>query len=276
MQNIGRVLGLNVGLALLAAGCAEQQRTQCNPLEAAPAPITLGEVIVAGRSDAGTVYVIEQPNEAPELRAFASSGDVLVRHVVAGSGVDNREDGSLHYNLLVDTAANGFTLIAEVEGDHKRMLLASGSLPKQLDIDPAQGEELEIVGEDVLEKLTLRNLPDDVHVEYWASLPDGARMLVVRPEHDWSYEQFRLFLGPLDRMQEREVFEVTRAKDGGSTHILFDLGSRRADVFFPHRLDGMGGVIDGPVTLDDGSSTLELTLDDSQNELGDASFVCLP
>ena len=72
------------------------------------------------------------------------------------------------------------------------------------------------------------------------------------------------------------MYNVSRARDGGSTHIEFDLDSRHPDVFFPHRLDGMGGVIDEPVTLDDGTATIELTLDETQDGLPDASFRCLP
>lgn len=248
---------------------------KCDPLGAAPAPIALGEAIAIGRASDGTLYLIERPDESSEYRAFESSGSSLVRHVVAGTGEGHDADGTDHYNILVDSAADGFTLIAEVSRDRRRMLVAPGWLAKQLDIDAAQGEELEIVGKEALEPLTLHNLPGDVHIEYSAALPDGERLVVVRPEYDASYEQFRLFLGPRERMEEREVFAVNRSKDGGSTHIEFQLGARRADVFFPHRFDGMGGVVDEPVTLDDGGTTLELALDRPPAAPEGASYRCL-
>ena len=171
-----------------------------------------------------------------------------------------------------------FTLLIELGGAMTRMMVVEGSLgrDKNLTISAAAGEELEIVSKAALDSLAVQNLPGDVHVEYSARLSDGARLIVLRPEHDWSYEDFRVFFGPADRVEERHVTSVTRARDGGSTHIDFEVGSEAAVAFFPSRLAVDGVARDEPDTLEIGAKSLDLErLPMEALELDGLKFACL-
>jgi len=95
------------------------------------------------------------------------------------------------------------------------------------------GEELTVVPDAVLDDYVLRNLPGDVEIEYIASVETGERLVVIRPSEDWTYDDFRLFIGEPDRLVERQVESVLRARDGGSTWIRFDFHGETAEVSFP-------------------------------------------
>jgi hypothetical protein len=72
-----------------------------------------------------------------------------------------------------------------------------------------------------------------VFVEYAAEIPDGRRLVVTRPQDDWGYDDFRLFLGPPERVEERKVNSVQRARDGGTTTISFQIEGAAAEAFIP-------------------------------------------
>lgn len=59
----------------------------------------------------------------------------------------------------------------------------------------AQGDELALVGAETLSGLTVRDQPNVVLVEHDGRTNDGHRIVVTRPDHDWTYEDFRVFYG---------------------------------------------------------------------------------
>jgi hypothetical protein len=100
-------------------------------------------------------------------------------------------------------------------------------------------------------------------------------LVVLRPEHDWNYENFRLFLGPSNNLEERQVTNATRALDGGSTWIMFQLSGHEATAFFPHRLLGPDTIQAEPATLEAAGTTRELRLlSSAASDLDGVSFVC--
>ena len=119
-----------------------------------------------------------------------------------------------------------------------------------------------------VQALKLHNLGGGVFVEYAADSPDGRRLVVTRPEDDWSYEDFRLFLGPPERVEERKVDSVTRARDGGTTTIRFQLDGAAAEAFFPAPQN-----VTEPATLKHGGQTITLTVTRGSPPTG-LQFLC--
>jgi hypothetical protein len=246
--------------AVASAGCPTEERelVACEPFATTQVPLELGTVLAVGKAKVGTLFAVDEPGESGEFRLFVSDGKALVRRDVNGSGEES--EGAVKRIGLTVGGDAPFTLLIELGGTMTRMMVVEGPLgrDKNLTISAAAGEELEIVSKAALDSLTVQNLPGDVRVEYSARLSDGARLIVTRPEHDWSYEDFRVFFGPAERVEERQVKSVTRARDGGSTHIDFEVGSEAAVAFFPSRLAAEGVVRDEPDTLEIGAKSFAL------------------
>ncbi len=213
--------------------------------------ITLGTILGVGKSPTtGTIYVVDQVGATQ--RVFVSSTEgavtptlVLKRQVVNGTGsgpdflVLNSNGPDAIVTVQIDTPA----------GQPKRMGVVQGILEDRKTMVIGQdGEELTVLNDSDIAGLYLRNLPQSVTTEYAAATEDGRNILVVRPTYDWTYEDFRVFLGSAAKMTERGLVKVSRAKDGGSTKIVFDLDGSTATADFPViRTDA--GFGDGPATL---------------------------
>ena len=72
-------------------------------------------------------------------------------------------------------------------------------------------------------------------------------------------------------LAERQVLDVTRLRDGGTTTLVFELDGTEASALFPASLDGMP---DAP-TLTVGHVVLTLTEVESEGELERLRFECL-
>ena len=203
----------------------------CDPFESRPEPIELGAVIAAGEDAAGTIYVVSRPASGdPSEYVFVSEGSELVRQRIAGSGSSN---GMLELSITEHTPP--FRLIVFMRGTGTaRIQLAHDADDRGVPL-AGEAETLETVGGDRIEALTLRNLPGEVRFEHGGALEDGRVLIVTRPEDDWSYEDFRVFFGPLDRIVEREVFYAGR---GSSTIIELDIDGQRAEAGFPSIFEG--------------------------------------
>ena len=280
MTQRGPVFSLLLTAALLGSGCPQDDDgpQSSRAAHTTPVPIKLGHVTAVGKATDGTLYVVDDnPEDPSDHRLFVSDDLTLVRREVSGSGESN-EDGAQRLSLSV-VGAKPFTLFVEIRGTPTRMLVVSGPLQdKNLDISAHEGDELEVVDASVLSGLRARNLPGDVVVEYSAKVESTRRLIVTRPEHDWSYEDFRVFFGESDRVEEQNVISVVRALDGGSTWIRFKLGAEDAEAFFPTRLQAPGEQAPTePDTLEIGSKSLEIELlPMDEQDLEGLSFMCLP
>jgi hypothetical protein len=200
----------------------------CDPLAARPQAITLGTVLGIGKDAGGTLYVLAKRTDSDYL-VFVSAGATLQRQRVSGTGEVN-QDGVMITSVSAGEGAAQFTLQLEVRGNEKRMgLLRGASAGKGFDV--GQGETLQVVGTDALAGLTLANLPGTIVIEYQAQLADGRRVLVTRPQDDWSYGDFRLYLGSAAEVAERRVSNVERTRSGTTT-ITFTLDFQAASVHF--------------------------------------------
>ena len=226
----------------------------CDPFAARPLPITLGTVIAVGQSAAGVIYAVDQ--HGYEQRVFVSdaSGE-LVRQRIDGAG-----SGPDFYVFSVGEHDPPFVLqIDTPSGGTMRMGVFSGTLnDRKTFVIGQDGEELTMLPAGSIATSPLRNLPGDVVVEYVAGLPNGDVMVVTRPRDDWSYADSRLFLGPLGALAERKVSDLSRAQDGGSPTITFDLDGSSAVASFPV-VFAAGVFAPGPATLTVGADTTSLT-----------------
>ena len=220
-------------VALLSCGgtsASDGALAPCQPLEAREVPTTVGALLGVGQGSGGVLYVVEQ--EGSDHRLFVSSGTELRRVRISGSG-------TLPNNSVVLSVSEHqppFRLKLEGAGTPAlRMGLWLNPDPMRRDFTVGvEGETLVVRRREALNGLVVRNLEGAVHTEYLAQIEDGRRLLVVRPEDDGSYTDFRVFVGTPERMDERAVTSVLRERDGGTTHIRFALDDgTEALAYFP-------------------------------------------
>ena len=130
-----------------------------------------------------------------------------------------------------------------------------------------RGETLTVLGADALAGYTLQNLPGTIDVEYFATLADGRTMVVARPDVDWSYADFRVFLSTsaTSPLIECKVINIAR---GSFTDILFDLDGAQATAHFSSTL------APGPSTLTVGSDSSELAVMAPATRPTGVTFLC--
>ena len=275
MRNLKRphplfaALFVAVALASCGGGASSGPASKtCDPLADDPQPITLGKVLGAGRDADGIVYVIDRPSQG-EARLFVSDGMTLKRRPTGGSGSGSQPDGS---SFEVVTSGRGdAALTVEIvtdAGGTVTMGVVHGALATKTFTIGMQGDTLTVLGPDALEGYTVENLPGAIYVEYVAALPNGRTMVVTRPEVDWTYADFRVFLSTsaTSPLLERKVVNVGR---GSFTNILFDLDGTQATAHFSSSL------APGPSTLTVGAASFELTVMPPGTRPTGVTFLCL-
>ncbi len=241
---------------ILLAGCGGSSSTSsssarhpCDPLAANAQPVSLHTIVGIGKDSNGTLYVVDQVDFGT-FQVFVSSQGGLYRQRIAGSG----QTSNLYVFSVTDHTPQ-FTLEVSIENGKTRMGVVTGPFNGKSFTIGQQGEELTVVGKDAIAGMPLHNLPGNIVVEYAEQLPDQRVMVVTRPQDDWTYQDFRLFLGPLDKVLERRVDNVAR---GNSTTILFELDGSQATAFFPLTFTSTGAV-EGQATLTVDGKTSNLT-----------------
>ena len=251
MGSLRQTAPLLAAVLSMACGAGSGNPTQCNPLGSSAATIQLGTVIGAGKHADGTIYVADRLGD--DSRVFVSSGTTLQRRRIAGSG----QLGSTAYVFTISDEPAFILKIEVSSGSASRMGVIRGAFAGRDFEIGQQGDVLEVLPADAVAGMTVANLPGEVFVEYAASLPDGRHLVVVRPNDDWTYEDFRLFLGTPERMLERHVLSVSRGRDGGTTHIDFVEDGATVQAYFPSPI---GGPSYPPPSLTEGDRQSVLTL----------------
>jgi hypothetical protein len=248
--------------------------TACDPFADQERPIALGELLGAGKDSHGTYYVVDSGDgDGGEPRVYVSDGDVLERQRIAGTASISTPDGRLLVFSILERDPD-LTVAVEESGGETRMGVLEGDFAGRTFVIGEDGEELTAVPASEIADMELRNLPGDVVLEYAAELEDGRLLVVTRPYDDWSHDDFRIFLGPTARLEERTVHQVVRARDGGSTTIEFDLEEDHATAAFPVVFDEQSMNFEpGSATLSVSGELQELTRLDEV--LGDIEYVCL-
>ena len=258
---------------LVVAGCyvkgdpyVAPETSACEPLVSVEAPIELGTVIGIGEAADRTVYLMDEV--APSTRVFVSNGGELRRMPVSGGGTITGEGLETHLAIFEYGGAE-FRMGVEVRDGATRVAVGPVG-ERSFEAVLADGEELTVLPETVLDDYVLRNLPGDVEIEYVASVETGERLVVIRPTEEWTIDDFRLFIGEPERLIERQVTSVVRARDGGSTWIRFDFQGESAEVSFPTPL----AEPPDPATLTTGTGTYAVELLPPEN-VTSFSFECL-
>jgi hypothetical protein len=97
---------------------------------------------------------------------------------------------------------------------------------------------------------------------------------VLRPQDFESYDEFRVFFGPAEKLSERVVDNVSRARDGGSTYIEFMVDGEVALASFPMEFENETFVRGEPsLTVDDDELSIELMAEGTAP--ADAAYYCL-
>jgi len=271
---------LAVGLSVVS-GCSETGGqgaagdVPCTPFgDTFPAPIALGTVLGIGRHADGTVYVLDETSTG--YRAFVSGYGLafsdpvtLYRKEISGSGSGARDAGHWYVVTVLDPGAP-FALKVDDTSGALRMGVVRGTFSDRDFVIGETGDVLTVQTAEEIAGLAVRDLPDGDVVEYGAALPDGRDLAVIRPAHDWSYEDFRLFLGDNKQMVERPVLSVDRARDGGTTTIVFTLDGARATAYFPAPISGAGA------SLTTTGATVPLTIAPAGSAPVTLTYLCLP
>jgi hypothetical protein len=252
------------GGSAIATGCSSSTSAgvstsgACDPLT--PPTITLGTVLGVGKDAQGTLYVadVAPGTGSPDGqdRVFVSSGSVLVRQHVTGTGEsgsppnasytlsfqDPSEASSMVRALLIQQSAGQATSMALGPGDSKSF---TGGTP------------LALLSASALTGLTLRNEPNVV--QFVADVSNGDAIVVVAPMDPYGSGDFRLFYGPPAQMAQRTI--TSYGADCCGTSVVFQVGSASYTARFnlEPAEGGLGGT-PGPSTLDTGSATLDVTV----------------
>lgn len=244
---------------VMAAGCgtpdaADSGSMPCAPLATtAAAPIALGSVLGIGQDADGTIYVLDEASTGYRVFVSDSAGN-LVRKAVTGSSSGGQGTAAWYVAIVSDPAAP-FMLKVDGSSGTMRIGIVRGVATTRDFTVGETGDVLTVEDAGAIAGMTALDLAGTVTVEYWAGLPDGRTLIVTRPEQDWDYSDFRLFLGTQDRMLEHPVSSVVRARDGGTTTIVFTADGGRATAFFPSALAD-----DATPTLTMDGATVALTL----------------
>jgi len=254
-----------------APGVPDSGWSTCQPLSEETLAISLASVLGAGQDADGTIYVVDEAGS--ELRAFISEGGELYRQRVSGSGQVTSAAGLVTVVSLLELEPP-LTLQVEEAADHaQRMGVFSGPLDTKSFSIGEQGEELTLLTAPELQGVPLHNYPAEILVEYSAELTDGRWLVVLRPRDFDSYEQFRVFFGPPERLAERRLLDIARARDGGSTSLVFDVDGEQAHAEFPIELVDEQ-FVPGDPSLELGGTSLDLTLQAPAAGPDGASYFC--
>jgi len=258
-------------LVAVVTGCGNgtSEDRSCTPLASEPAQeIFLSTVLGIGRHADGTLYLLDQRGPG-DYRAFVSQGASLGRRSISGIGTGQEAAGTWYVVTIEDPDAP-FTLKVDDTSGALRMGVVRGVFADRDFVIGEMGDVLEVQSTDAITGMTVLDVPGGAVVEYFAHLPDGRALVVTRPSADWSYGDFRLFVGTAERMIQQPVASVQRARDGGTTWIQFTLDGTTAIAFFPSPL-----LEGGYPTLDVGGDSLTLALEPAGTSPTNFSFLCL-
>jgi len=202
----------------------------CDPFQAPVVSLELETILGAGEAADGTFYVADSIEGSD--RMFVGTAEGLARVRVLGSGSESTSTGSITALTFLAPDDTVATFLIAVEGATTTLSLVAGSYRPGPE-PPPDPEVLAVIDDATARATPVGGWVNPIVLEYHALVDGTDPLIVVRPELDWSYEDFRLFLGAGSEATERRVASVTRARDGGSTHVVFDLDGQTADAFFP-------------------------------------------
>lgn len=237
------------GEASGGAGSGSSSLHACDPLASVTSAVQLeaAQVVAAGSAADGTFYVVYG-----DERLFVGDPDGLVERVVIGLGQTGSQT-DLDY-----TDDDGTAVKVEVteDGGTTQMRVARGEQSSK-GVDPGSGEVLTPADAEMIASIPASTTASFV-IDFAASLVDGRELVVVAPEHDVEYEQFRVFLGPTTDLAQRAVSNFGSSRSGQRFATL-TIDGAAAELTY---LAGGSTVLNpngGPTTLTVSGTVLELT-----------------
>ncbi len=178
----------------------------CQPLAPVTSSVTLTEsqIVGAGQAQDGTLYVVTTGKLGPRL--FVAEDMQLIEQYVDGSGGDT---------LVMYEDAKGVQHVIEVEGSgaDMHMGIATGPLPDKTFVIGSVGEELTLVDASAVLAMPAQNT-QTFHIDYVGEASDGSYIVVTAPDHASSYDDYRLFLGQVEALQQQLVTEFDASLSG--------------------------------------------------------------
>lgn len=261
--------------ALTGADAGATVLIACDPLAAMPLPITLGTVSAAGRAADGTLYVVSSAGTA-NTHVFVSSGQILQRKRASGSGSSGGATGDVDQTVSFEEGSTPNRLVfKQTNGVVKGIALVHDGGKSFFDELPASAEQLTIVPASELARFELRNLAGEQVLELSARTAEGNRVVVTRPE-DWSsYNDFRVFYGSRDALDERRARDAGSSKSG-SRFLTFDVDGADFELSFGRVLLRVGESSPNSGSLKTPAGEPVLSLDDETMGLPPGlTFRCL-
>lgn len=224
--------------------------TPCDPLIMPPVQPHIMPPVAVGRTGSGAIYVVDRLDSGMNRlgvfhrlpsRFFVADGRTLVRQ--DGYGGLGQSTDDWHYGRFgtVDGSVHGMLRVRRTPGVPANLTPADVSMavfdgPAASHRLPSQrfdeGTPIEVLPECAVTGYAVVDPLRERRSKYAAEDAHGNEILVTSPVFDWSTERFKLFYGPRDHVLERAVATVGRAKDGGTTHIKFDLDGEAATLRF--------------------------------------------
>jgi hypothetical protein len=186
-------------------------------------------------------------------RVFVSQGTTLLRKLVTGSG-SSGGGAEADYTFSFEDGAKSGALLIQVRGGRTTAMGLGPGHGKGFIGDPgAVTTMLTVEASSAVSAFTVQNLPGEVAIEYVADVEDGQVVVVTHPKYDYTYTDFRLFLGQPDDLREGRVEDVSRTRSS-DTLIQFSIagvGQARAQFTYVLQPATDGGIIShpGPGTL---------------------------
>jgi hypothetical protein len=273
-QTFGKAL-LFVTLAVCSietGACGDSQPTAapgtspCDPVAAHERPAKLGPVVAAGKDPEGTLYVADRdPENMSTDRVFVSDGDTLFRKRVAGAGSSGEED----FTWTFEDGSTSKRLVAHKDGAKVTGIALASPGEKTFYAElGASAQPLTPVDPSAVSSFKVRNLSGEVAVEFVADVEDGSRIVVMRPQDDWSYDDFRLFHGSDGLLIERTT---TFAGARSFRAFNFELADGRWLITFPSSLSQ----VPAELRRESDQRTLTFTLVEPPVVSPDDRFQCL-
>ena len=235
----------------------------CDPLADRPQPITLGQVIAAGKDATGTLYVISSSSypDDPDL-AFISTSAGLQRQRILGSGAGGSPDANFTVSLDEATPTR---IVAKRVGD---MIVGIALVHDQdktfYDQLPASATQLTVVDPSTLSGMPVFNLPGQQELRAFGTGSDGSQLVVTFPRDDGTDADYRVYYGIGNVLTQRVVtmesqtlsstLYLTFAVEGGTIDATIAGPSIFVPVGTSSQLTTAKGVV--PLTVDLGQTTL--------------------
>ena len=182
----------------------------CDPLAPVTSAVTLdaSDLIAAGTDVDGTVYILS--GKSGTQRLFVGSSSAVAEEPEAGTGETNENSETTWVFDYNDDAGMQIAVEAQQSSSGLRMGVVKGNVSgKTFDIG-SSGSVLTLMAAATAAAIPATTTATS-HIEYTGSSPDGTVVFLVAPDHDFSFDNFKLFFGPTNDVQQIDIMTIGRS-----------------------------------------------------------------